>query len=88
MTSVTFAPAPDDSGTDAFQRYAYQAHVAFWFCLNCYFAGSPIAVYCEHWEDLLIEYVDVLRFTQIKTRDAGRGPWRYTHLLDDGGARS
>ncbi len=35
---------------------------------------------------MLVEYADRLRFTQIKTRDAGRGPWRYTHLLDDGGA--
>ena len=85
MTSVTSVP-PDDSGSDAFQRYAYQAHVAFWFCLNCYFAGAPVAIYCEHWEDLLIEYPDRLRFTQIKTRDPARGPWRYTHLLDEGGA--
>jgi Cap4 dsDNA endonuclease len=86
MTSVTTAQPPDDSGSDAFERYAYQAHVAFWFCLNCYFAGAPAAIYCEHFEDLLIEYVERLRFTQIKTRDAGRGPWRYTHLLEDGGA--
>jgi hypothetical protein len=86
MTSVASTLPPDDSGTDAFRRYLYQAHVAFPFCLNCYFVGEVVAAYCEHWEDLLVEYGDRLRFTQIKTRDAGRGPWRYVHLLDDGGA--
>src|SRR5207244_2126852 len=39
-----------------------------------------------HWEDLLVEYANKLRFVQIKTRDASRGPWKYRHLLDDGGA--
>jgi hypothetical protein len=86
MTSVTSTPPPDDSGADAFQRFAYQAHVAFPFCLRCYFEGDIVAIYCEHWEDLLVEYIDRLRFTQIKTRDASRGAWKYRHLLDDGGA--
>lgn len=86
MTSVYETPPPDDSGSDAFQRYAYQAHVAFPFCLSCYFVGDVVSIYCEHWEDLLVEYVDRLRFTQIKTRDGGRGPWRYTHLLEENGA--
>ena len=86
MTFVTSTPPPDDSGTDAFQRFGYQAHVAFPFCLRCYFEGDIVAIYCEHWEDLLVEYVDRLRFTQIKTRDASRGPWKYRHLLDEGGA--
>lgn len=86
MASVQGRRPPDDSGSDAFQRYAYQAHVAFPFCLSSYFVGDVVAIYCEHWEDLLVEYVDRLRFTQIKTRDGGRGPWRYTHLLDESGA--
>src|SRR4051794_33739899 len=86
MPSVQDTPPPDDSGSDAFQRYAYQAHVAFPFCLSCYFVGDVVAIYCEHWEDLLVEYVDRLRFTQIKTRDGGRGPWRYSHLLEQSGA--
>jgi len=90
MTSVTTTPPPDDSGSDAFQRYGYQAHVAFPFCLRCYFANdvdeAVTAIYCEHWEDLLVEYTAKLRFVQIKTRDASRGPWKYRHLLDAGGA--
>jgi hypothetical protein len=86
MTSVTSTQPPDDSGTDAFQRYGYQAQIAFPFCLRCYFEGDVVAIYCEHWEDLLIEYADRLRFVQIKTRNLGRGPWKYRHLLDEGGA--
>jgi hypothetical protein len=86
MTDPISTRPPDDSGTDAYQRFTYQAHVAFGFCLGCYFRSDPQAIYCEHWEDLLVEYRSRLRFTQIKTRDAGRGPWRYSHLLDDGGA--
>lgn len=85
MTGATAAVPPDDSGTDAFQRYGYQAQIAFPYCLRCYFEGDVTAVYCEHWEDLLIEYADRLRFVQIKTRNPSRGPWRYRHLLDQGG---
>lgn len=86
MTSVTAAPPPDDSGSDAFRRFSYQAHVVFPLCLRLYFLGDIVAIYCEHWEDVLVEFTDRLRFTQIKTRDAGRGPWKYRHLLDEGGA--
>jgi hypothetical protein len=90
VASVTSTSPPDDSGSDAFQRFGYQAHIAFPFCLRCYFADdvddAVVAVYCEHWEDLLIQYATRLRFVQIKTRDGGRGPWKYRYLLDDGGA--
>lgn len=86
MTSVTAASPPDDSGSDAFRRFSYQAHVVFPLCLRLYFVGDVVAIYCEHWEDVLVEFTDDLRFTQIKTRDAGRGPWKYRHLLDEGGA--
>jgi hypothetical protein len=79
------APA-DDSGTDAYQRFGYQAHVAFPFCLDCYFDQNVLAVYAEHIEDVLVEYADKLRFTQIKTRNADRGPWRYRDLLIESGA--
>lgn len=85
MSSVTAMP-PDDSGSDAFRRYTYQAHVVFPLTLRLYFEGDIVAIYCEHWEDVLIEFADRLRFVQIKTRDAGRGPWRYRHLMDEGGA--
>jgi hypothetical protein len=76
----------DDSGTDAYRRFGYQAHVAFPFCLDCYFDQNVLAVYAEHFEDVLVEYADRLRFTQIKTRNPDRGPWRYRDLLVGGGA--
>ena len=77
---------PDDSGSDAFTRFRYQAHVAFRFCLRCYFGQGVIAVIPEHFEDVLVESGDQLRFVQIKTRNLDRGPWRFRHLLDVGGA--
>lgn len=79
----------DDSGTEAYQRFGYQAHVAFQFCLDCYFERRVLAVYAEYFEDMLVEYEERLRFTQIKTRNANRGPWRYRDLLaEDGALRS
>ena len=46
---------PDDSGTDAFTRFRYQAHVAFRFCLRCYFDQGVTAVVAEHFEDVSTE---------------------------------
>ena len=86
MPSVPTARPPDDSGADAFRRFGYQAHVVFPLCLRLYFVGDIVAIYCEHWEDVLVDFVDRIVFVQIKTRDPGRGPWRYRHLLDEGGA--
>jgi hypothetical protein len=77
---------PDDSGTDAITRFHYQAHVAFTFCLRCYFEEGVVAVTMEHFEDVLVEGTDDLRFVQIKTRNADQGPWKLRHLLDEGGA--
>ncbi|MDQ6878390.1 MAG: DUF4297 domain-containing protein [Candidatus Dormibacteraeota bacterium] len=77
---------PDDSGTDAMTRFRYQAHVTFRFCLACYFEQGVLAVTPEHFEDVLVEATTELRFVQIKTRNADRGPWKFRHLMDDGGA--
>lgn len=77
---------PDDSGTDAMTRFRYQAHVTFRFCLACYFEQGVIAVTPEHFEDVLVEATNELRFVQIKTRNPDRGPWKFRHLMDDGGA--
>jgi hypothetical protein len=71
---------PDDSGSDAFRRYRFQAHVAFPHCLDCATERRVVSLTCEHFEDLLIEEADKLRFTQIKTRNADYGPWRFTDL--------
>lgn len=84
--SLSTLVPPDDSGSDAYQRFGYQAHVAFPFCLSCYFERDVLELYAEHFEDLLVVYADRLRFVQIKTRNADLGPWRYRDLLSDGGA--
>jgi hypothetical protein len=80
-------PDPDDSGTDVFQRYHYQAEVAFASCLRCALVGDILSITPERIEDLLIEEADRWRFVQIKTRDAGFGAFTFASLLAaNGGA--
>jgi hypothetical protein len=82
----TRAP-PDDTGTDTLRRYRYQAKVVFPYVLHCAMDGPIEAVIPEHIEDLALQYPDCWRFVQIKSRDAGRGSWSLSDLLDkDGGA--
>jgi hypothetical protein len=83
--SIDRLPPPDDSGTDALQRFSYQAHVAFQFCLRCAVMGDIAAIIPEHFEDLAIELDAKWRMTQIKTRDPERGPWELTDLLSSSG---
>lgn len=77
---------PDDTGVETFRRFAYQAHIAFPYCLACFFGRDVIAVAAEHFEDLMVEETNVLRFLQIKTRDPERGLWRFGHVCQRGGA--
>lgn len=79
---------PDESGDSTYSRFKYQAHLAFPFCLDCVFGhGRVVAVVPEHVEDLTIEHADgSMRFIQVKTRDAHRGPWRLRDLARRRGA--
>jgi hypothetical protein len=79
-------PEPDDTGSDTFARFRYQAEVAFPTCLRCALLGDVLALVPERIEDLLIEEQALVRFVQIKTRDAGYGPFTFADLLEDGGA--
>jgi len=83
---MTAVPEPDETGTDTFIRYRYQAEVTFPLCLRCAMAGDVLSVTPERLEDLLVEEPMCWRFIQIKTRNAGLGPWLYGDLLGDGGA--
>jgi hypothetical protein len=85
LRMVMMAP-PDDSGSDTFRRYCYQAHVAFPFCLKCALGEDILSVVAEHVEDVAIEEVDKWRFLQVKTRNPELGPWRLSHLTSTGGA--
>lgn len=87
MPGLTGIEPPDDAGSDAFRRFRYQAHVAFPYCLKCWTGEDGIAaVYCEHFEDVLVESDSVLEFIAIKTRDAADGPWRLSDLCGPHGA--
>jgi hypothetical protein len=83
-TVDSIAP-PDDTGSDTFSRYVYQAHVAFAYCVGC-FLGSVQAVVLEHFEDLAVQHEDASwEFIQIKTRDTDQGPWTLAQLLGKSG---
>lgn len=78
-------PPPDDTGTDTFARFRYQARVAFPFCVACALGRGVRSVVCEHIEDILVETDTGWRFLQVKTRDAALGAWRLSDLTDAGG---
>ena len=77
---------PDDTGRVTFERFRYQAHVAFRFCLEAAAGGDVQAVVCEHFEDVAVELIGGWRLVQIKTRDPELGPWRLSDLLARRGA--
>jgi hypothetical protein len=80
VPSISELAAPDDGGRDAFERFRFQAHVAFPFCLKAATDDSVASVVCEQFEDLMIDESKILRFIQIKTRNADYGPWRFKDL--------
>ena len=79
-------PTPDDSGSDTFERFRYQAMVALRFCVDCGLGGRTQSVIAEHLEDLAVHQDSSWRFIQVKTRNPQRGPWRLSDLLSDNGA--
>lgn len=84
MTEIPTA-IPDDSGSDAFRRFGYQAEVAFRYCLDCATVGNIVSVTMEHLEDIAIELASGRwRFAQVKTRDANQGPWTLPNLVASG----
>jgi len=79
----------DDSGSDTFGRYVYQAEVAFKFCLACAVGSEIIAVIAEHLEDIALHCSNGWRFLQVKTRNAERGSWKLSDVSGkDGGLHS
>lgn len=85
----THIEPPDDTGSDTFARFRFQARATFPYCLNMLLQGFVRSVIPEHIEDIAVEYESDWIFMQVKTRDAPLGPWRLAHLLNqDGGLRS
>lgn len=86
LSDPSSTPASDDTGSVTFDRYLFQAGVAFPHVLDCALGGQTVGVWMEHHEDLALEQTGAVRwrFIQIKTRDEdGRG-WRFNELLKDG----
>lgn len=78
---------PDDSGSDTFARFKYQAHATFPFCLLAVTTGDIVNVIPEHFEDVAVETKKKSwRFLQIKTRNPETGPWTLSSVLPPAGA--
>lgn len=71
----------DPTGTVTFERYLWQAKLAVREGLATLSSGGPIAVVCEHVEDLVIVQTSVIRFAQLKTRD--KGSWTAAKICAD-----
>jgi hypothetical protein len=87
-SDVLSSPPPDDSGSDTFSRFRYQARVGFPFILRCATEEAETSLYAEHIEDwCVLEGDGHFRFIQVKSRDPDTGYWKVSDFLDsDGGA--
>jgi Cap4, dsDNA endonuclease domain len=86
MTGVAGANPPNDSGSQTFARYCYQAKVAFPYVLVCAAGSQVTSVYLEHFEDIAIEASSQWDFLQVKSRQLSQGPWRLSDVLGQDGA--
>jgi hypothetical protein len=80
------AVPPDDSGSDTFARFRYQAHATFPLCLFAVTTNDIRSVIPEHFEDIAVEGTTGWRFLQVKTRNPGSGPWTLSSVLPPTGA--
>lgn len=85
MTDPAVIEPADDTGSKTFDRFTYQAQVAFPYCLDCALGGQVRSVVLEHIEDVAIQFEGEWRFIQVKTRDAELGPWKLEHILAKSG---
>ncbi|MFC9140958.1 dsDNA nuclease domain-containing protein [Streptomyces bacillaris] len=77
--------SPDNSGIVTFGKYRYQAKVAALLWLSCLQAEGPVAVICEHIDDVTLVWRDRVEFRQVKTRIPGRASWTFSEVCKDGG---
>jgi hypothetical protein len=88
MTQPEHLMPPDDTGSDTFARFKYQAHVTFPYCFELTQGHSIQSVFTEHIEDIALDLGSSWRFLQVKTRDAGLGPWTFSEVVRTGALRS
>ncbi len=87
--SIASIIPPDDSGSDSFSRFHYQAQIALPFCLFCITNPSIKSIIMEHFEDIIIEGENDWRFIQVKTKNPELGTWKLTEVIGkSGGLRS
>src|SRR6476646_754998 len=84
MTDLHELVAPDDSGSDTFARFKYQAHVTFPYCLELAKGEDVTDVYAEHIEDIAVCESGSWRFLQVKSRKAERGQWTFGDVIQSG----
>lgn len=77
--------SPDSSGSVTFGKYRYQAKVAALLWISCLQQEGPIAIVCEHVDDLVLVWEQRLEFRQVKTRIPGRASWTFNEVCKDGG---
>ncbi|MCC5478763.1 dsDNA nuclease domain-containing protein [Streptomyces barringtoniae] len=77
--------SPDKSGIVTFGKYRYQAKVAALLWLSCLQDEGPVAVICEHIDDITLVWRDRVEFRQVKTRIPGRASWTFSEVCKDGG---
>jgi hypothetical protein len=88
MTDLHDVVSPDDSGSDTFARFCYQAHATFPYCLRLVQGQGVTDVFAEHVEDIAVHDAGSWRFLQVKSGDPGRGPWTFAEALKSGAFRS
>ncbi|MFX1297124.1 MAG: dsDNA nuclease domain-containing protein [Promethearchaeota archaeon] len=76
----------NDTGSDVFSRFRYQAEISLSFCLNCALGSEISAVIPEYFEDIAIDCDISWRFIQVKSRNPERGLWKISDLLGPSGA--
>ena len=88
MSTTTLAAlsglTSDPTGSVTFQRFLWQAKISVLHWLVTLAPGGPLAVVCEHVEDLVVVEEDVICFAQLKTRD--KGSWSAAKICQSGHA--
>ncbi|MFE3409187.1 dsDNA nuclease domain-containing protein [Streptomyces mirabilis] len=68
-----------------FGKYRYQAKVAALLWISCLQSEGPVAIICEHIDDITLVWRDRVEFRQVKTRIPGRASWTFSEVCKDGG---
>ncbi|MET7476875.1 dsDNA nuclease domain-containing protein [Streptomyces sp. NPDC005648] len=85
LAALEATPSPDNSGIVTFGKYRYQAKVAALLWLSCLQDEGPVAIICEHIDDIVLVWEDRVEFRQVKTRIPGRASWTFSEVCKDGG---